>query len=51
MDRDRNGMGGDRITPVEARQAVTGHHVIRVLVVGLALAAVAGLILYFTVGV
>ena len=51
MDKDRSGMGGGRISPVEARQAVTGHHVIRVLVFGLALAVVAGVILYFTVGV
>lgn len=51
MDRDRDGMGGQKITPVEARQAVTGHHVIRVLVAGLALSVVAGVILYFTVGV
>lgn len=51
MNTDKTELGGDRISPVEARQAVTGHHVIRVLLVGLVLAVVAGVILYFTVGV
>jgi hypothetical protein len=51
MDRNSSGTEGIDVTPVEARQAVTGHNVIRVLIGGLALAAGAGVILYFTVGV
>ncbi|WP_293863575.1 hypothetical protein [uncultured Alsobacter sp.] len=51
MDMDRNETGATRINPVEARQAVTGHNVIRVLTMGVGLAVVAGIILYFTVGV
>jgi hypothetical protein len=50
MDNDRNS-GPERIRPVEARQAVTGHHVFRVLAGGLVLAILAGVLLYFTVGV
>ncbi len=34
----------------EARQGVTGHNVRFVLAVGLALAVIAGVVLYFTVG-
>jgi hypothetical protein len=50
MNRKDDGARPELIRPVEARQGVTGHHVIRVLVVGLVLAIVAGAILYFTVG-
>lgn len=38
------------LDPVEARQGVTGHNVRFVLGVGLVLAALAGVLLYFTVG-
>lgn len=48
MPRDPD--GAERVTPVEARQAVTGHKVINVLGAGLTLAILAGVILYFTVG-
>lgn len=39
-----------RIEVNEARQGVTGHNVRIVLAVGLALAAIAGFVLYFTTG-
>lgn len=42
--------GETEIGVTEARQGVTGHHVWVVLTVGLALAGIAGVILYFTVG-
>lgn len=41
----------ERATETEARQGVTGHNVRIVLGVSVALAVIAGVILYFTVGI
>lgn len=42
--------GPEQKTTVEARQGVTGHNVRYVLFIGMGLAILAGVILYFTVG-